>query len=79
MSKTLWHTITIKVPSEMVELTKNNKVSIKKTLTKLHNISKSQKVPAIKLVSANINKPEIINDGKEWNIEELKKMEKLES
>ena len=43
MSKTLWHTITIKVPAEMVEMTKAGKVSIKKTLTKTLNISKSNK------------------------------------
>jgi len=72
MSKTLWHTITIKVPSEMVELTKKGKISIKKTLTKTMNISKSQKQPSIKLVpSKTTNKPEIINDGKEWDIKDL--------
>ena len=34
MSKTLWHTITIKVPAEMVEMTKAGKVSIKKNINK---------------------------------------------
>lgn len=72
MSKTLWHTIQIKVPAEMIELTKTGKVSIKKTLTKTFNISNSQKKPAIKLIPADINKPQIVNDGKEWNVEELK-------
>ena len=43
MSKTLWHTIQIQVPKEMVELTKSGKVSVKKTLTKTLNISRSQK------------------------------------
>ena len=32
MSKTLWHTIQIKVPKEMVELTKSGKVSVKKNI-----------------------------------------------
>ena len=73
MSKTLWHTITIKVPAEMVEMTKAGKVSIKKTLTKTLNISKSNKKPSIKLVPANVKAPEIVNNGKEWNVEELKK------
>ena len=41
MRKTLWHTITIKVPAEMVEMTKAGKVLIKKTLTTTLNISKS--------------------------------------
>lgn len=72
MSKILWHTIQIKVPGEMIELTKTGKVSIKKTLTKTFNISKSQKKPAIKLIPSDINKPQIVNDGKEWNVEELK-------
>jgi hypothetical protein len=72
MSKKLWHTIQIKVPAEMVELTKTGKISVKKTLTKTLNISKSQKKPAIKLIPSNDNKVEIVNDGKEWNIEDLK-------
>ena len=72
MSKVLWHTMTIKVPSEMVEITKTGKVSIKKTLTKMNNISKSQGYPSIKLVKSSDNKPHIITDGKEWNIEQLK-------
>jgi hypothetical protein len=66
MSKTLWHTIQIQVPKEMVELTKSGKVSVKKTLTKTLNISRSQKTPAIKLIPSDVNKPQIINDGKEW-------------
>jgi hypothetical protein len=72
MSKTLWHTIQIKVPKEMVELTKSGKVSVKKTLTKTLNISRSQKTPAIKLIPSDVNKPHIVNDGKEWNIDVLK-------
>ena len=71
-TKTLWHTIQIKVPAEMIELTKTGKVSVKKTLTKTLNISKSQKKPAIKLIPANISEPEIVNTGKQWDIDELK-------
>ena len=71
MSRTLWHTITIKVPSDMVELTKKGKISIKKTLTKTMNISKSQKQPSIKLVPTHSNKAEIVNQGKEWDVKEL--------
>jgi hypothetical protein len=71
MSKTLWHTIQIKVPKEMVELTKSGKVSVKKTLTKTLNI-RSQKTPAIKLIPSDVNKPQIINDGKEWDVNVLK-------
>ena len=72
MSKTLWHTIQIKVPKEMVELTKSGKVSVKKTLTKTLNISRSQKTPAIKLIPSDVNKPHIFNDGKEWDVNVVK-------
>ena len=72
MSKTLWHTIQIQVPKEMIELNKSGSISIKKTLTKTFNISKSNKIPAIKLIPSNDNKAHVINDGKEWNVDELK-------
>ena len=77
MSKTLWHTIKLEVPKEMVNITKNDKVVVKKSLTKTNNISKSNKEPSIKIIPGDTNKPKIISDGKEWNIEELKiKMKK---
>ena len=77
MSKTLWHTIKLEVPKEMVNITKNDKVVVKKSLTKTNNISKSNKEPSIKIIPGDTNKPKIINDGKEWNVEELKlKMKK---
>ena len=77
MSKTLWHTIKLEVPKEMVNITKKDKVVVKKSLTKTKNISKSNKEPSIKIIIGDTNKPKIINDGKEWNVEELKlKMKK---
>jgi hypothetical protein len=77
MSKTLWHTIKLEVPKEMVNITKNDKVVVKKSLTKTNNISKANKEPYIKIIPGDTNKPKIISDGKEWNIEELKlKMKK---
>ena len=72
MSKTLWHTITLEVPKTMVNITKNDKVVVKKTLTKTNNISKANKESSIKIIPGDTNKPKIISDGKEWNIEELK-------
>ena len=72
MSKTLWNTIKIEVPNEMVNITKNDKVTVKKSLTKTNNISKSNKEPSIKIIPGDVNKPKIISDGKEWNVEELK-------
>ena len=56
----------------MINITKNDKVVVKKSLTKLNNISKSNKEPSIKIIPGDTNKPKIISDGKEWNIEELK-------
>jgi len=72
MSKTLWNTIKIQVPEEMVNITKKDKITVKKSLTKTNNISKANKEPSIKIIPGDVNKPKIINDGKEWNIEELK-------
>ncbi len=72
MSKTLWHTIKLEVPKEMVNITKNDKVVVKKSLTKTNNISKANKEPSIKKIPGNTNNPKIIDNGKEWNIEELK-------
>jgi hypothetical protein len=72
MSKTLWNTIKIEVPNEMVNITKKDKVTVKKSLTKTNNVSKANKEPSIKIIPGNVNKPKIISDGKEWNIEELK-------
>jgi hypothetical protein len=77
MSKTLWHTIKLEVPKEMVNITKNDKVVVKKSPTKTNNISKANKEPSIKIIPGVTNKPKIISAGKEWNIEELKfKMKK---
>ena len=77
MSKTLWNTIKIEVPNEMVNITKKDKVVVKKSLTKTNNVSKANKEPSIKIIPGDTNKPKIINDGKEWNVEELKiKMKK---
>ncbi len=77
MSKTLWHTIQLEVPKEMVNITKKDKVVVKKSLTKTNNISKANKEPSIKIIPRDTNKPKIIDNGQEWNIEELKsKMKK---
>ena len=72
MSKTLWHTIKLEVPKEMVNITKNDKVVVKKTLTKTNIISKANKDPSIKIIPGDTNKPKIISEGKEWSVEELK-------
>jgi len=71
MSKILWHTITVQVPHEMVDITSDGKISIKNTLTKLNGISKSQGYPAIKLIKSHDNKVHVVNKGKKWNIDQL--------
>jgi hypothetical protein len=52
MSKTLWHTIKLEVPKEMVNITKNDRVVVKKSLTvnkaKKYNISKANNKPSVK-------------------------------
>ena len=72
MSKILWSTIKLEVPKEMVNITKKDRVVVKNALTKTSNISKSNKEPSIKIITGNVNKPKIISDGKQWNVEELK-------
>ena len=71
MSKTLWHTIKLEVPKEMVNITKNDKVVVKKSLTKTNNVSKTNKEPSIKIILGDTNKPKIIDNGKKWNIGEI--------
>ena len=63
----------------MVNITKKDKVVVRKSLTKKNNISKSNNEPSIKIIPGDTNKPKIISDGKEWNVEELKiKLKKAE-
>jgi hypothetical protein len=57
MSKTLWHTIKLEVSKEMVKITKNYKVFVKKSLTNTNNISKANKGPSIKIIPGDTNKP----------------------
>jgi len=82
MSKILWHTLTIKVPAEMVTYTPKGKVSVKKTLTKMNNIATSQKKPAIKIIPSPDNNVHVV-EGKQWDPNELqetlKKVKKMES
>ena len=58
MTKKLWHTIKLKVPKEMIKITKNDKVVKKKSLTKTkkNNICKSNKEPSIKIIPGETNK-----------------------
>ena len=75
--KILWHSITIKVPRKMVNITNKGSVNLGNTLTKKNNISKRQKFSSIKLIPTDSNIPQITAEGKEWNVNELKAQVKL--
>ena len=76
--KVLWNTIKIEVPSDMVNINKKDNFNIKNTLTNTNNISKANKEPSIKIIPGNIDKPKIISEGKQYDIEQLKiKLQKV--
>ncbi len=41
MSRTLWHTKKLEVPKEMVNIAKNDKVVVERSLNKTNNINKA--------------------------------------
>ena len=69
MDKILWSTTTIKVPRQMVNISKTGRVTLIKTLTKTNNISRRQKQQTVKLVPSDDFK---IIHGKSWNVDALK-------
>ena len=69
MDRILWSTTTIKVPREMVNISKTGRVTLINTLTNTNNISRRQKQQAVKLVPA--DDFQIIH-GKSWNVDALK-------
>ena len=68
----LWHSLTIQVPKDMITFTPSGRVSIRPTITKLHNLSKSQGKTAIRLVKSPDDKAHIVRDGKPYSHRELK-------
>jgi len=68
---TLWHTLIIKVPVDMIDYTPTGKVSVKKTLTKMGNLSKSQKKPSIKIMPSKDGEVHVIK-GKKVTVNDLK-------
>ena len=68
----LWHTLTIQVPKDMITFTPSGRVSVRPTITKLHNLSKSQGKTAIRRMKSPDNKAHIITDGKSYTHQELK-------
>jgi hypothetical protein len=73
MKKTLFHTITIKVPSDQLFINKNGAVSIVQTLTKNNSIKRREGISSITLKKdEHILHPEIIEDGEVEDYKDIK-------
>jgi hypothetical protein len=72
-NKVLWHTIKLKIPSEMISIGKNGVMTVKQSLTKKNNISKRLKEPSVILESdPNITEAKIIDKGDIENVDDIK-------
>jgi hypothetical protein len=72
-NKVLWHTIKLRIPSEMISIGKNGVMTVKQSLTKKNNISKRLKEPSVILESdPNITEAKIIDKGDVANVDEIK-------
>ena len=77
MSKPLWHTINIQIPDKMINISKNGRMSIKPSLTKKGNVSRSNNEPSIIIKSnSTIDKPIIKDSGQLENVEAIKARQK---
>ena len=72
MDKILWHSLTIQVPNEMVHYS-NGRVSIKKTLTRLHGVSRSARISSINLIPSPDNKVHVVSQGNQYNVDDLRR------
>jgi hypothetical protein len=73
MDRILWNSMTIQVPTECVHYTPGGRVSIKKTLTRLHGISRSARIPSINLVASPDNKVHVVSQGNTYNVDDLRR------
>ena len=72
-NKVLWHTIKLRIPSEMISIGKNGVMTVKQSLTKKNNIAKRLKEPSVILESdPNITEAKIIDKGDVENVDEIK-------
>ena len=77
MSKVLYHTITIKVPSDQIHIGKNGNMTIVPTLTKTNSISRRLGIPSIILKKdEHILHPIIEDKGTVEDINEVKERQK---
>jgi hypothetical protein len=74
--KILYHTIQIMVPIDMISINDKGVLSVKKTLTKTGGISKVKGRTSIDIIPSNIDKAEIIDNGRQLNIESYKESQK---
>jgi hypothetical protein len=72
-NKVIWHTIKLKIPSEMISIGKNGVMTVKQSLTKKNNIAKRLKEPSVILESdPNITEAQIIDKGDVENVDDVK-------
>jgi hypothetical protein len=72
-NKVIWHTIKLKIPSEMISIGKNGVMTVKQSLTKKNNIAKRLKEPFVILESdPNITEAQIIDKGDIENVDDVK-------
>ena len=72
-NKVIWHTIKLKIPSEMISIGKNGVMTVKQSLTKKNNIAKRLKEPSVILESdPNITEAQIIDKGDIENVDDVK-------
>ena len=71
-NKILWNTVTIRVPEHMLHYTPARRITFKKTLTRLNNVSKSRRIPSINLVPSPDNKVQVISQGNAYTQDALR-------
>ena len=75
--KILFHTIKIKVPEDMISVSKDGTLTIKKTLSKSKALTKVKGEPSIDIIQdKNIVVPVIENKGDITDVDEMKERKK---
>ena len=69
----IWNTVKIQVPEKLLNTTKSNNITLKKGLTGTGLIAKTEGIPSIILVPANVNKASILNAGDQNTASGLKR------
>ena len=72
MSAPKWNTIKIEIPEKMISETKTGIVKLREATTKTNALSKSNGLPSVSIVTADIEKPVIVDYGQVENFAEYK-------